>query len=443
MRGSRPGERRGGRKKGTPNKKTAYVRAVMAAHAANPTVTPMDVMLAVVRDPHVALEMRVKMALKALPHLHRKLRAGEPAPGAGEESLPALRRKKLSPEARIDAPSIESPVNHATKLKSNGGRPNKGEKPKSVATPSLASGDVLTVQDEGGQRADLKPLPFLLEVLNDAKAPPAIKVKVSLATLPYTHPRQSTRPPKPTVVIDRFGFTVEPALARKLRNEIARLSVLKKRRNPHPRDQKAMQKLNKKIDAKLATLECPCPSCYSAGQAAEDKEKIEYLWRKRRSRRKLTPNEDAELAHINARYCAFARGSEVQARARLRVLKAKERTQRLANGRPLNPWEKGGLNVLTILYPPEISAQNADREAFLERESIFSECPFDSDGHPLEYRRLVGPAPETISTALSEAAAAQPDDPGPQPQPEPVPEEDFEESSKDRPSAPDCELSDT
>jgi hypothetical protein len=41
------------------------------------------------------------------------------------------------------------------------------------------------------------PLPFLLEVLNDAKTPAAIKVKVSLATLPYTHPRQSTQPPKP------------------------------------------------------------------------------------------------------------------------------------------------------------------------------------------------------------------------------------------------------
>jgi hypothetical protein len=47
MCGSRPGERRGGRKKGTPNKKTAYVRAVMAAHAANPNVTPIDVLLAV------------------------------------------------------------------------------------------------------------------------------------------------------------------------------------------------------------------------------------------------------------------------------------------------------------------------------------------------------------------------------------------------------------
>jgi hypothetical protein len=101
---------------------------------------------------------------------------------------------------------------------------------------------------EGGNGTGIMPLPFLLRVLNDAKAPAAIKVKVASATMPYTHPRQSTRPAKPSVVTDRFGFTVEPALARKLRNEIARLSVLKKRRNPHPRDQKVIQKLNEKID---------------------------------------------------------------------------------------------------------------------------------------------------------------------------------------------------
>ena len=170
---------------------------------------------------------------------------------------------------------------------------------------------------EGGNGTGIMPLPFLLRVLNDAKAPAAIKVKVASATMPYTHPRQSTRPAKPSVVTDRFGFTVEPVLARKLRNEIARFSVLKKRRNPHPRDRKTIQKLNEKIDVKLATLQCPCPSGYSAKQAASDKEKIEYLWRKRRSRRKLTPNEDAVLAHINARYWAFAFGPEARARARL------------------------------------------------------------------------------------------------------------------------------
>jgi hypothetical protein len=88
MRGSRPGERRGGRQKGTQNKKTAYLRTVMAALSAGPKVTPMDLMLGVMRDPHVALDMRVKMALKALPRLHRKLRAGESPSFVGDQSLP-------------------------------------------------------------------------------------------------------------------------------------------------------------------------------------------------------------------------------------------------------------------------------------------------------------------------------------------------------------------
>src|SRR6478752_10447358 len=77
MRGSRPGERRGGRQKGTPNKKTAFRNAVIAARSANENLTPLDVMLAVIRDPQVSLADRVKMALKALPRLHRKPKAGQ------------------------------------------------------------------------------------------------------------------------------------------------------------------------------------------------------------------------------------------------------------------------------------------------------------------------------------------------------------------------------
>src|SRR5215831_12681764 len=372
----------------------------MAAHAASPKVTPIDVALAVMRDPHVALEMRVKTALKALPHLHRKLRAGESASVGGDQSLAARRRKNLFPDARhVKGPSIGGSVNEAAAIKSDGATSIKGVKSISVARANGAFADVLIreiPEREGGDGTGLMPLPFLLGVLNDAKAPAAIKVKVASATMPYTHPKQSTRPAKPTVVTNRFGFTIEPALARKLRNEIARLSVLKKRRFPHPRDHKAIQKLNEKIDAKLATLQCPCPSSYSAKQAATDEEKIAYLWRKRRSREKLTPNEDAALAHINARYWAYASGPEARARARLRFLKDNERMHRRANGPPLSPWEKGELNVLTILYLPEIREPNADHEAFLERHSIFSECPLDSGGFPIEYHRPVCPPPERI-----------------------------------------------
>ena len=42
MRGSRPGERRGGRQKGTPNKKTALTQAAIAARAANENLSPIN-----------------------------------------------------------------------------------------------------------------------------------------------------------------------------------------------------------------------------------------------------------------------------------------------------------------------------------------------------------------------------------------------------------------
>ena len=50
---------------------------MIAARSANENLTPLDVMLAVIRDPQVSLADRVKMALKALPRLHRKPKAGQ------------------------------------------------------------------------------------------------------------------------------------------------------------------------------------------------------------------------------------------------------------------------------------------------------------------------------------------------------------------------------
>jgi putative SOS response-associated peptidase YedK len=41
-RGSKPGERRGGRQRGTPNKKTALINAAFAATASNPDMSPLD-----------------------------------------------------------------------------------------------------------------------------------------------------------------------------------------------------------------------------------------------------------------------------------------------------------------------------------------------------------------------------------------------------------------
>jgi hypothetical protein len=135
------------------------------------------------------------------------------------------------------------------------------------------------------------PLKLLLEVLNSTKASAAIKVKVASATLPYTHPRRSKRNATPKNDADRLGFAVD---LKKLRNEITRLYTLKKRRNPRPQELKSVQRTSGKNPCETFDARVPLPVAYSAKLAARDKERMEYLSRKYRSRPKLTPNEDAQ-----------------------------------------------------------------------------------------------------------------------------------------------------
>jgi hypothetical protein len=138
---------------------------------------------------------------------------------------------------------------------------------------------------------------------------------------------------------DRHGFEVEPALAK-----IARLGQLKRRRNPRPEDQKTEQKLHQKIEARIATLQCPCPSRYSVEDAARDKQTLARLWRRRRSRAKLTAREDTALAHINARYTAYAWGPEAHGRTRLTALREKRRVFRMAGSPRLSSYERAELH---------------------------------------------------------------------------------------------------
>jgi hypothetical protein len=86
-RGSKPGERRGGRQKGTPNKKTALRNAALSAAAADPNLSPLDYLLSVMGDDALVLETRVTAAREALPYFHSKSqetaprqRYGLPAP---------------------------------------------------------------------------------------------------------------------------------------------------------------------------------------------------------------------------------------------------------------------------------------------------------------------------------------------------------------------------
>jgi|SRR6516165_630908 len=71
-RGSKPGERRGGRQPGTPNKTTALINTAFAATTSNPGLSPLDFFLAVMRDPSIPPDWRFRAAQAAAPYVHPK-----------------------------------------------------------------------------------------------------------------------------------------------------------------------------------------------------------------------------------------------------------------------------------------------------------------------------------------------------------------------------------
>jgi hypothetical protein len=86
-RGSKPGERRGGRQRGTPNKKTALRDSALAAAATNPDISPLDYLLGIVRDSNESSERRFKAAQTTLPFVHAKPGSARPGDPAGPAKL--------------------------------------------------------------------------------------------------------------------------------------------------------------------------------------------------------------------------------------------------------------------------------------------------------------------------------------------------------------------
>jgi hypothetical protein len=73
MRGSKPGERRGGRQRGTPNKATVAKAAALKAASADPAIMPLQFLLGVMRDPTAPTDLRIQVARAAAPLVHGKL----------------------------------------------------------------------------------------------------------------------------------------------------------------------------------------------------------------------------------------------------------------------------------------------------------------------------------------------------------------------------------
>ena len=87
-RGSAPGERRGGRKKGTPNKRTALLHAAIERAG----VTPLEYLLNILRDDKGDPALRFEAAKAAAPYVHPRLAQIE------SKSEVEITRSTVSPE---------------------------------------------------------------------------------------------------------------------------------------------------------------------------------------------------------------------------------------------------------------------------------------------------------------------------------------------------------
>jgi hypothetical protein len=182
-RGSKPGERRGGRQRGTPNKKTLIKNAVFLAAAADPNRSPLDFMLALMRDPQVPFDLRIDMAAQAAPFVHAR---PEPA-----------RRKRPDP---LD---VRDRLGETGDLK--------------FETREVRPGA------EGSAGGGLSPVAFLLGVMADPAATPRQRAKAAAIAARYKHAYAGgAEAPSIIVAEDKFAFKVAPELARAERDDRVR-----------------------------------------------------------------------------------------------------------------------------------------------------------------------------------------------------------------------------
>lgn len=238
-RGSKPGERRGGRQRGTPNKKTALRNAAIAAAASNPDISPLDFLLGVMRDPNVSPELRIKVAQVAAPFIHAK-------PGTARSKEPAASAK---------------PIDGAC------------------------------------------------------------------------------------------DFTIDPVVARAIRDDYARLTKLVQKRYSPGSLSAAEEQEDSRLRARIAELAkaIGCPVGYGALQARKDSDRLHQLFCKRISPPScgggLRDAEDAEEAQLTARVKAYEQSPEGLARSRILDLEMKA----FWGGRTTT--EQSELDGLRALYP--------------------------------------------------------------------------------------------
>jgi hypothetical protein len=356
-RGSKPGERRGGRQRGTPNKTTLLKNAMFCAAAADPNRLPLDFMLALMRDLQVPLDTRINMAAAAAPLLHARPRAsGRSRPHPME--LRAQRTKSAALSGS-DKPNLPGGAEKPGLPRSQ--EPDIATRPENAPMPNVAETDAKLTTDtaEAGKRGNLKaadlPLDFLLGVMRDPEVIPRQRVRAARIAARYMH-----QPPERPVhlVEDEFGFKIDPVAAKAVREIDALLAQAVREINSREEQEKrgrsllpypALYENKKRLDARLREYleSIECPDGYGWRDLEKDEERLQRLAEQRGwSKGKLRPDDDAEQAYLMTRMEVYRRTPKHEAWCRFTKLE-----QARWEGRELTAVELAELDDLRARFP--------------------------------------------------------------------------------------------
>jgi hypothetical protein len=330
-RGSKPGERRGGRQRGTPNKTTALWTAAISAATANPSSSPLEFLLRLMRDPNLTLDLRVDLATTAAPFVHGKPQrlnqagsggASSDVNGEGGNSGNDLEGTNSGAEEGVNSGSEMQGVNSGTELGVDSGTAKAGVDLSPEKGVAALGGVGETAEASDGLRAPesivpvveappivpasnnataLSPLDFLLSVMNDPQAAPRLRIKAARVMAPYVHARVGQAKPDELAIEDLYGFTFDLDVVKALREDFLALQKIPS----HEEDEK--RAIEKRIFERQMALP-DAPAAYRSEDCEWERgrlQELENILKKKRPGSKEAKKIEAEAVILTGRIKAF------------------------------------------------------------------------------------------------------------------------------------------
>lgn len=295
-RGSQIGERRGGRQRGTPNRRTLLVERILTIAAERSGASASAFIDFLVKDQKLPANIRVAVA-RAL------LVAG--APQSRKARTTAARKRKAGPS---------------------------GPRQKtSQAVTSAALGRLFVIAQD---------------TTVDAEQRRKAASEAAQLLLPK---RPSLRRWWVNAPVDDFGFAIRPEIAAEYRDTKMELRRLERQGADSRAARHKVARLRGRSKEILHRLQCPPPSRYGIEQWRKDCYRVGHLSLMRANKNFLREEAEAEEAHLTARIDAFLGEPEREALRRFSELQAKERIAKAA-GRPLPERDEADLRRLRLIY---------------------------------------------------------------------------------------------